>query len=141
MPSIGRLDSLEFLPPQSAAVRPRGALVLLLAFPLNARMWEPQQVLADAGWRVIAPQFRGMDSIERVQPATSIDDFAGDVIDLVDALHIEDAVFCGLSMGGYVAFAIFRHAPRYVRALVLADTRPQADSPEGVAGRRKMIAL
>ena len=141
MPSIGRLNYLEFLPPQSAAVRPRGTLVLLHAFPLNARMWEPQRVLADAGWRVIVPQFRGMDGGERVQPVTSTDDFAGDVIDLLDALHIEDAVFCGLSMGGYVAFAIFRHAPRYLRALVLADTRPQADSPEGVAGRKKMIAL
>ncbi len=141
MPSIGRLNYLEFLPSPSAAARPRGALVLLHAFPLNARMWEPQRVLADAGWRVIVPQFRGMDGGERVQPVTSIDDFAGDVIDLVDALHIEDAVFCGLSMGGYVAFAIFRHAPRYLRALVLADTRPQADSPEGIAGRKKMLAL
>jgi pimeloyl-ACP methyl ester carboxylesterase len=44
-------------------------------------------------------------------------------------------------MGGYVTFAIQRHAPRYIRALVLADTRPQADTPEGVEGRRKMMAL
>ena len=44
-------------------------------------------------------------------------------------------------MGGYVAFAMLRHAPRYIRALVLADTRPQADTPEGVEGRRKMLAL
>jgi pimeloyl-ACP methyl ester carboxylesterase len=141
MPAIGRLNYLESRPSQSAAVRPRGVLVLLHAFPLNARMWEPQHALAEAGWRVIVPQFRGMDGGERVQPVTSIDDFAGDVIDLVDALHIEDAVFCGLSMGGYVAFAILRHAPRYIRALVLADTRSQADSPEGVAGRKKMLAL
>jgi 3-oxoadipate enol-lactonase len=140
MPAIGRLRYLESLPSPPAARRPRGALVLLHAFPLNARMWEPQQALADAGWRVIAPQFRGMDG-GADDPATSVDDFAGDVIDLVDGLHIEDAVFCGLSMGGYVAFAIFRHAPRYMRALILADTRPQADTPEGVAGRRRMLAL
>jgi pimeloyl-ACP methyl ester carboxylesterase len=44
-------------------------------------------------------------------------------------------------MGGYIAFALFRLAPRYVRALVLADTRPQADTPEGIEGRRKMLAL
>jgi 3-oxoadipate enol-lactonase len=125
----------------SAAARARGALVLLHAFPLNARMWEPQRVLAEQGWRVIVPQFRGMDGGERVQPVTSMDDFAGDVIDLVDALHLQDAVFCGLSMGGYVALAIFRHAPRYLRALVLADTRAGADSPEGIEGRKKMIAL
>jgi len=44
-------------------------------------------------------------------------------------------------MGGYVAFAVLRHAARYVQALVLADTRSQADTPEGVEGRRKMLAL
>src|SRR5262249_58936126 len=60
---------------------------------------------------------------------------------LLDGLHIEDAVVCGLSMGGYLAFALLRHAPSYVRGLVLADTRPQADTPEGLAGRRKMLDL
>jgi pimeloyl-ACP methyl ester carboxylesterase len=70
-----------------------------------------------------------------------MDDYAGDVIDLLDALHLPDAVVAGLSLGGYVAFAMLRHAPRYVRALLLADTRPQADTPEGVEGRKRMIAL
>ena len=43
-------------------------------------------------------------------------------------------------MGGYIAFAMFRHAPRYFRGLVLADTRAQADTPEGVDGRKRMLA-
>ena len=34
--------------------------LLLHAFPLNARMWEPQLALAERGWRVIAPQLRGV---------------------------------------------------------------------------------
>jgi pimeloyl-ACP methyl ester carboxylesterase len=59
----------------------------------------------------------------------------------MDGLHIEDAVVGGLSMGGYVAFALLRHAPSYVRGLILADTRSQADSPEGLDGRRRMLAL
>ena len=44
-------------------------------------------------------------------------------------------------MGGYVAFGILRYAARYVQGLILADTRPQADTPEGVAGRKKMLEL
>lgn len=104
-------------------------------------MWEPQLSLAENGWRVIAPQLRGMDGGSVEQPALSMDDHAADVIDLLDALHVEDAVIGGLSMGGYVVFALLRHAPRYVRGLVLADTRPQADTPEGVEGRRRMLAL
>ena len=104
-------------------------------------MWEPQLALADGGWRVIAPQLRGVDQGASDPPAASIDDSAADVIDLLDALGIEDAVIGGLSMGGYVTFAIFRHAPRYFRGMVLADTRSQADTAEGVEGRKRMVAL
>jgi pimeloyl-ACP methyl ester carboxylesterase len=104
-------------------------------------MWEPQLPLAERGWRVIAPQFRGMDGGDADPPASSMDDYAGDTVDLLDALHIPEAVVCGVSMGGYVAFAIFRHAPRYIRGLILADTRPQADTPEGVEGRKRMLSL
>jgi len=139
VPAVGRLRYLEALAP--ASVRARGTLLLLHAFPLNARMWEPQLALAESGWRIIAPQYRGMDGGDGDPPATSVDDYAADIIDLPDALHIEDAVVAGLSMGGYVAFALLRHAATYVRALVLADTRSQADTPEAVEGRKRMIAL
>jgi pimeloyl-ACP methyl ester carboxylesterase len=141
MPSLAGVHYLEALPPPADSVRRRGALVLLHAFPLNARMWEPQLALAAHGWHVVAPHVRGADGVPDSRPVTSIDDYAGDLIDLLDALHIEDAVVCGLSMGGYLAFALLRRAPTYVRALVLADTRPQADTPEGLAGRRKMQDL
>jgi pimeloyl-ACP methyl ester carboxylesterase len=136
--AIGRLRYIEV--PPAAGIRPQGALVLLHAFPLNARMWEPQHALAETGWRIIAPQFRGMDGVAD-PPASTVDDYAGDVIDLLDALHLGDAVIAGLSMGGYVAFAVFRHAPRYFRGIVLADTRPQADTAEAVENRKRMLAL
>jgi 3-oxoadipate enol-lactonase len=148
MVSAGRLRYLERTPSLNA--RARGTLVLLHAFPLNARMWEPQLALASRGWRVIAPHMRGLDegggetspsADEAVRATPTIDDSAGDVIDLLDALHIEEAVVGGLSMGGYVALAMLRHAPRYFRGLVLADTKPQADTPDGLDGRRRMLRL
>ena len=104
-------------------------------------MWEDQLAIAERGWRVIVPQLRGFDGADDDPPATSMDDYAGDVIDLLDTLHIKQAVVGGLSMGGYVAFAILRLAARYVQGLVLADTRSQADTPEGVAGRARMLEL
>jgi 3-oxoadipate enol-lactonase len=139
MPSHGRFRYLEALPP--ADVRGRGTLVLLHAFPLNAHMWEEQLEHANRGWRVIAPHLRGFDGATTDPPASSVDDYAADVIDLLDGLHVHEAVVGGLSMGGYLAFAIFRHAPRYVHALILADTRSQADTPEAVQGRERMLQL
>jgi pimeloyl-ACP methyl ester carboxylesterase len=139
VPAIGRLRYLEATPP--ATERPRGVVVLLHAFPLNARMWDGQLALASGGWRVIAPHFRGVDGGTGDPPATSLEDYVGDVIDLLDALHIKQAVVGGLSMGGYTAFAMLRHAASYFQGLILADTRPEADTPEGVEGRRKMLEL
>ena len=139
VPAIGRLRYLEALPPPGA--RARGVLILLHAFPLNARMWEPQLLLAEHGWRVLAPQLRGFDGGVGDPPADSVDDYAGDVIDLLDALHVHDAVVGGLSMGGYVVFALLRHAASYVRGVILADTRSQADAPEGVEARKRMLQL
>ena len=139
MPNIGRLRYLEAAPGSGA--RPRGTLLLLHAFPLNARMWEGQLALAETGWHVIAPQLRGFDGGSDDPLAASVDDYAGDVIDLLDALHVKQAVVGGLSMGGYVAFALLRLASRYVQGLILADTRSQADAPEGLAGRARMLQL
>jgi 3-oxoadipate enol-lactonase len=134
-----RLRYLEANPPRG--VRSLGSLVLLHAFPLNARMWEPQLTLADGGWRIIAPHLPAMDGGPGETPVNSFDDAAGQVIDLLDSLHIDEAVIGGLSMGGYLAFALFRHAARYFSGMILADTRPQADTPEARDGRTRMLAL
>src|SRR3954463_1590624 len=98
MPSAGRLRYLEALPrnPSSFAARPgaargalNGTLVVIHGFSLGPRMWGPQLERAEHGWRVIAPQLRGFDGPAAQPAATSMADFAGDVIDLLDALHIE----------------------------------------------------
>ena len=104
-------------------------------------MWEGQLALADRGWRVLAPQLRGFDGAAGDPPAASMDDYAGDVIDLLDALHVKTAVIGGLSMGGYVTFALLRLAARYVQGLILADTRPQADTPEAIEGRKSLLQV
>jgi pimeloyl-ACP methyl ester carboxylesterase len=122
-------------------------LLLLHAFPLNADMWAPQIESPPAGWRLIAPDLRGFEPPSpggpgrSGRPVESMDDYAADVVDLLDSLHLDHVVVGGLSMGGYVAFALYRRAARYVRGLILADTRPQADSEEGREGRRTMQKL
>jgi pimeloyl-ACP methyl ester carboxylesterase len=63
--------------------------------------------------------------------------FADDLRALLDHLSVQQAVLAGFSMGGYITFAFYRKYRDRVKALVLADTRPQPDSPEGKQGRFK----
>ena len=142
MQRIGRLRYNDV--PPSGTGRGAGTLLLIHGFPLNPDMWQPQLEMAARGWRVIVPELRGFGSgadARNDPPTTSIDDYAGDTIDLLDKLHIKDAVVCGLSMGGYITFAIYRHAATYFRGIVLADTKSEGDSAEAVTGRKALQQL
>jgi 3-oxoadipate enol-lactonase len=139
VPEVGRFRYLEAMPRRD--VRPRGTLLLIHAFPVNARMFEHQLALADLGWRVIAPHLRRFDGGDSDPAAQSIDDYTGDIIDLLDALHVDSAVIGGVSLGGYIAFAMFRHDSRRFQALLLADTKSDADTPDAVEGRKRMLQL
>jgi 3-oxoadipate enol-lactonase len=115
-------------------------VVFLHAFPLNRTMWDPQTSALVAESRCIAIDLRGLGESEG-QPPYSMDRYADDVAAVLDALHVERAVIVGLSLGGYVAFAFWRRHRERVRALVLADTRATADSPDATQRRRALIEL
>lgn len=119
-------------------------LVLVHAFPLGSGMWEPQYRGAFHGWRILAPDLRGFggstdERAEGVDP--TIDDYAEDVVGLIREVARGPVVLGGLSLGGYVSFAVMRRAPGLVRALVLADTRAGADTLEGRAGRKALLTV
>jgi 3-oxoadipate enol-lactonase len=113
-------------------------VLFIHAFPLNRTMWAPQLALSSR-CRVITVDLRGHGESQPVRRPFSMDDLASDMKGLLDHLSIGEAVLVGLSMGGYVSFAFYRHYPDRVKALVLADTRAQADSAEAREGRFSMI--
>jgi 3-oxoadipate enol-lactonase len=115
-------------------------VVLLHAFPLNRSMWEPQIAALLGECRCIAPDLRGVGDSPRSGPYT-MDRYADDVAALLDALQIERAVVAGLSMGGYVALALWRRHPKRIRALVLSDTRATADTAEAAQKRLDLIEV
>ena len=126
----------------SLAVHSRGAglpLVLLHAFPLDHAMWERQAPLADHV-RLIVPDLRGFGGSSGSTPE-SMAGLADDVAAILDALHVQrPAVICGVSMGGYVAQHVAARHPGKVAAVVLVDTRLEADTDEARAGRADLAA-
>jgi 3-oxoadipate enol-lactonase len=114
-------------------------LLFVHGFPISGAMWRPTVERLGDGWRCIVPDLRGHGQSGASQQVT-IARFADDLAELLDALNERDpAVIIGLSMGGIIAFEFYRRHRRRVRALVLCDTRANADTPEAAA-RREALA-
>jgi 3-oxoadipate enol-lactonase len=118
----------------SVAYRDEGTgppVVLLHAFPLSGAMWQPQIDTLAGSFRVVAPDLRGFGASGLGDGPVTLDTYADDVAGLMDQLGIERAAVAGLSMGGYIAFALLRRHPARIASLVLANTRAGADTEEG----------
>lgn len=112
-------------------------VVFVHGFPLNRTMWEPQAKALAVHCRVITVDLRGHGESQAPLWLYSMEQYADDVRGLMDHLGLAKAVLAGFSMGGYVVFAFYRKYKDRVQGLILADTRPQADTEEGKAGRFK----
>jgi 3-oxoadipate enol-lactonase len=119
-----------------------GPTVLMLhAFPLAGAMWREQVAALRERYRVIVPDLRGFGGSDAPPGPYLMDQLADDNAILLSQLGITRAAVVGLSMGGYIAFSIWRRHRELVAALVLADTRAGADSEEGRATREANARL
>jgi 3-oxoadipate enol-lactonase len=113
-------------------------LLLVHAFPVDAEMWEPQIAALAGDVMVVAARLPGFGGAPGVGPVLTMQAAADRCLLEMDAAGLQAAVVCGLSMGGYVAFELWRRARGRVAGLVLANTRAGADTAEGAAGRRAL---
>ena len=111
-------------------------VLLIHAFPLDARMWEAQRLPE----RTVAPHLPGFGMTPSAGSVMTMEDAAARCLEAVDAAGLDRVVVCGLSMGGYVAFEFWRRARDRIVGLVLANTRSGADTPEAAQGRRDLAA-
>jgi pimeloyl-ACP methyl ester carboxylesterase len=114
-------------------------LLLVHAFPLDARMWEPQLAAFDAsGIPVVAPHLPGFGGTALDGDVMTMRAGAERCLGELDAAGVDRAVVCGLSMGGYVALELWRRAPNRIIGLILANTKAEADTPEAVTKRNEL---
>jgi pimeloyl-ACP methyl ester carboxylesterase len=113
-------------------------LVLLHAFPLDARMWNPVRGPLSSRVRLITPDQRGLGrtGLPETDREPSLEDAALDVLAMLDKLELDRVVLGGCSMGGYLSMAVLRKAPDRIGGLVLIDTKASADAPAAAANRR-----
>lgn len=115
------------------------AIFMIHGFPFNKEMWRAQADVLKNNCRVITYDVRGHGGSDIGDSEFSIDLFAEDLICLMDALKIEKAFVCGLSMGGYIALRALEQYPNRFLGLILCDTQCMADTPEGKEKRLKAI--
>jgi 3-oxoadipate enol-lactonase len=114
-------------------------VLLVHGFPLDHTMWSAQLEELRRDHRVIAPDLRGFGGSVVSDGAVEMGRHAEDLADLLDALGVrEPVVLCGLSMGGYVAFAFVQRHARRLAGLVLCDTKATADDAAAAEGRLQM---
>ena len=121
-----RVNDLQIAYTDAGIGRP---IVLIHGYPFNRSLWNEQVEALSSTCRVIAPDLRGFGESDAAESAT-MNEMAQDVAMLLNQLGIVRATIAGLSMGGYVALAFYKQLPSRVKALILADTRAQADSEE-----------
>ena len=118
-------------------------VLFLHGFPLSSALWvDVAGHLTGGGVRCIVPDLRGhgasevgADGIEE-RGSASLSRFAHDAAELLDEIGERRPVtVVGMSMGGYTALEFYRLFRGRVRALVLANTRANADTPEGARAR------
>lgn len=104
-------------------------------------LWR-HQVAALTNWQCLAPDLRGAGASGGPVAVDefSVGSYADDLIALLDRSRVDEAVVCGLSMGGYIAFELLRRFPDRVRAAILCNTKAVADTPAGKLGRDALAA-
>jgi len=121
------------------------APTLVLLHPLGASLgvWDLQMPQFEQFFRVLRFDTRGHGKSTLAGSGEiefTIGDLAADVIEILDALHIERAHWCGMSLGGVVALQAAINFPARVQRLVLANTAAHFPTPS-MWDERRAVAL
>jgi 3-oxoadipate enol-lactonase len=116
-------------------------VVLLHGFPLGLDLWEPQFAALESKYRVLAYDARGHGKSGTGEGPWAFEDMVDDLLGVLDTAGFDRAIVVGLSMGGYVALRFAEREAARVRALVLADTKSDADGDAAKLKRAGALRL
>lgn len=105
-------------------------IIFLHGFPFDKTMWLGQLDYLKLSYRLIACDIRGFGESTDEKTPLSLDLFGDDLIQFMDAMQIDKAVVCGLSIGGFITLNAHEKSPERFEALVLCNTQCIADTIE-----------
>jgi 3-oxoadipate enol-lactonase len=114
---------------------------MLHAFPLEASQWDAQVAALSGRYRCLRPDFWGCGASPPTPGPVTVDGYAATLLEELDRRGVDEFSVCGISMGGYMVFALLRAARERVRAVVLTNTRAADDDDAGLAARWAMADM
>jgi 3-oxoadipate enol-lactonase len=115
-------------------------VVFLHPTPVDHGFWQPVAALFEPDYRVILPDLPGHGLSPLSGEPASMQTMGRAVLRLLDALSVDQAIFCGCSIGGYLLYELWRQAPERMRALAICSAKPHADTEETRRAREQTIA-
>jgi len=114
------------------------AIIWSHGFLMDHTMFDPQIEALKGSYRCIAWDERGFGETPANGPFTYWD-CADDAVALLDHLGINQAVFAGMSQGGFISMRAALRYPERVRGLVLIDTQAGTEHEDVIPQYRGMI--
>ena len=123
----------------SSGAKSNPALLFANSLGTDLRIWDDVTDRLNDDFRIVRYDKRGHGLSDAPPSPYSINDLAQDVAGVLDALEIEQAVLCGVSVGGLIAQAFALNYPKRVLALVLCDTGARIGSIESWRQRIEIV--
>ncbi len=122
-------------------VKSSPVIAFIHAFPFNQKMWNPQVEFLKGRCSILTYDVRGLGQSEVGDAQFMFENLVDDFVELLRSLKIEKVIACGLSMGGYIILRSYEKHPSLFHALILCDTRSEADGNEAKIRRAQMLHL
>ena len=124
-----RLDGKENCP----------VIVLSHSLGCDHTMWDAQSDALSPHFRVLRYDTRGHGATDAPVGEYTLDGLAADALALLDALGMQQVIWCGLSMGGMIGQLIAAKSVQRFSRLILANTSPKVDSAAMDTRRRTVL--
>lgn len=115
------------------------ALVLSNSLGTTLEMWAPQVARFAQRFRLIRYDTRGHGGSPVTPGPYSVDDLGLDVLALLDALELERAAFCGVSMGGHTGLWLGVHAGQRMSAIAVCNSAAKIGTAQAWQERATMV--
>ncbi|GAB2454772.1 3-oxoadipate enol-lactonase [Comamonas humi] len=115
------------------------ALILSNSLGTTLEMWDPQVEMLSKAYRLVRYDTRGHGGSPVTEGPYSFDDLGRDVLAVLDALEIEQAAFCGISMGGHTGLWLGIHAGSRFNAIAVCNSAARIGSESAWRERAAMV--